>query len=90
MDLLAVLAQPQEVGGEWTLGLVRISLSLLSLLLLRSCRRASTDGNELASLEESTEVDHAGIQFDGATKPCIRVINVGGDGVLEGIVEGDP
>lgn len=90
MDLLAVLTQPQEVGSERTLGLVGVSLDPLSLLLLGSCRRATTDSNKFASLEEFAEVDHAGIEVDGTTKPCIGVINVGGDGVLEGIVKGNP
>ena len=91
MDLLAVLTQPQEVGSEGTLGLVGVSgLSLLSLLLLGSCRRTTTNSDEFASLEECAEVDHAGVEGDSTTKPCIGMINVGGDGILEGIVKGDP
>lgn len=90
MDLLAVLAQPQEVCSEGTLGLVGVSIGLLSLLLLRGCWGTTTDSDEFTSLEEFAEVDHAGIEFDGTTKPCIGVINVGSDGVLEGIVEGNP
>lgn len=91
MDLLTVLTQPQEVGGEGTLGLVGISgLSLLSLLLLGSSRGTTTNGDEFTSLEECAEVHHAGVELDGATKPCIGVINVGGSGILKGVLEGDP
>jgi len=91
VDLLAVLTQPQEVGGEGTLGLVGVSgLSLLSLLLLGSSRRATTNGDEFTRLEECAEVHHAGIEVDGATEPCIGVVNIGGSGILKGLLKSDP
>ena len=91
VNLLAVLAQPQEVSGQGTLGLVGISrLSLLSLLLLRSGRRTTANGDEFARLEECAEVHHAGIEVDGAAEPCIGVINVGSGGVVKGILKSDP
>jgi hypothetical protein len=91
VDLLAVLTQPEEVGGQGTLGLVGVSgLSLLSLLFLGSCRRTTTDGDEFTRLEECAEVHHAGVEVDGTTEPSIGVINVGGGGIVKGILEGDP
>jgi hypothetical protein len=91
VDLLAVLAQPQEVSGQGTLRLVGISrLSLLSLLLLGSSRRATANGDEFARLEECAEVHHAGVEVDGTAEPCIGVINVGSGGIVKGVLESDP
>jgi hypothetical protein len=91
VDLLAVLAEPEEVGGQGTLGLVGVSgLSLLSLLLLGSSRRTTTDGDEFARLEECAEVHHAGVEVDGAAEPGIGVINVGGSSIVKGVLEGNP
>jgi hypothetical protein len=91
VDLLAVLTEPQEIGSEGTLGLVRVSrLSLLSHLLLGSSGRTTANGDEFARLEECAEVHHAGVEIDGTTEPSIGVINVGGGGIVEGVLEGDP
>ena len=91
MDLLAVLTQPQEVSSQGTLGLVWVSgLSLLSLLLFGSSRRTAADSNEFARLEECAEVHHVGVEVDGAAEPSIGVINVGGGGIVKGVLEGDP
>jgi hypothetical protein len=91
VDLLAVLTQPQKVSGQGTLGLVGVSgLSLLSLLLLGSSGRTTTNGDEFTRLEECAEVHHAGVEVDGAAEPGIGVINVGGGGIVEGVLEGDP
>jgi hypothetical protein len=91
VDLLAVLTEPQKVGGEGTLGLVGVSgLSLLSCLLLGGSRRTAANGDEFARLKECAEVHHAGVEVDGTTEPSIGVINVGGSSIVKGVLEGDP
>lgn len=91
MNLLAVLAQPQKVGCQGTLGLVGVSrLGLLSLLLLWCCGRATTNSDEFAGLDECAEVHLAGVKVDISAEDSIGVVNVCAGGILEGVLERDP
>lgn len=91
MDLLAVLAQPQKVGCQGTLGLVGVSrLGLLSLLLLWCCGRATANSDEFAGLNECAEVHLARVEVDIAAEDSVGVVNVCAGGILEGVLERDP
>lgn len=89
MNLLAVLAQPQQVGGQGSLGLIGILGSCLSLLLLGNFVGLA-DADEAAALQELGQVELARVEVDGAAEDGIGVVDVCAGGSLERVLKGDP
>ena len=91
MDLLAVLAQPEQVGSQRSSRRIGILWCHLSLLLLASLSLSSTAYcDKRAGLQELAKVELVDVERGSTAEDGIGVVDVCASSCLERVLQSDP